>query len=191
MRTGLAPTDQHGTMRGQHVVELGAGTGIVSLTAAALGASVISTDLQSVVEGVLEPNFQRNRADDGTIAPNSGSCVAAALDWFDDPLPQLGKLETSGEVRPIDVVLAADTVWLKELVDPFAQAMSMLVRSRAEAVGYMAFYERSKETSKVFARPTDVVTALEKRGCTVTALPTEFMAAHELPLHLLRISGDH
>lgn len=45
---------------GRRVLDLGSGTGLAGLSAAAFGAHVLLTDLASVCEGVLRANIQRN-----------------------------------------------------------------------------------------------------------------------------------
>ena len=61
------------------VLELGAGTGLVGIAAAAvLGTNVLLTDLPEIV-----PNLARNAADNAqTIAARGGSTAVAILDWM-------------------------------------------------------------------------------------------------------------
>lgn len=49
-------------LRGLRVIELGSGTGLAGLCAAAAGASVLMTDLPSVVHGILDANTTRNKS---------------------------------------------------------------------------------------------------------------------------------
>jgi predicted nicotinamide N-methyase len=51
-------------LRGRRVLDLGSGTGLAGLAAAACGAHVLLTDLPSVCERSLQPNLQRNAASD-------------------------------------------------------------------------------------------------------------------------------
>ncbi|GAX78079.1 hypothetical protein CEUSTIGMA_g5521.t1 [Chlamydomonas eustigma] len=47
-------------LHGRRVIELGSGTGLAGLCAAAAGAHVLMTDLPSVVHGILADNVKRN-----------------------------------------------------------------------------------------------------------------------------------
>ena len=48
-------------LAGKRVLELGAGTALVSLAAAALGADAVATDIPACVAGVTAPNIAANR----------------------------------------------------------------------------------------------------------------------------------
>ena len=106
------------------MVELGAGIGLLGLCAAVTGAHVLLTDVPAVVDNVLRPNLAANtgqsplegaRAWSGARCVGAGSATAQTLDWY-RPL-----VEQSVPLDPMeaDVVLAAECVWLKELVEPF------------------------------------------------------------------------
>ena len=92
-------------VKGSRVVELGAGTGIVSIVADKLGASwTLATDLPEYI-----PFIRQN------IGLNIDcGCKAAPLDW-----KSATRLEESENVIPGDVdwVLCADCVYLTDTVD--------------------------------------------------------------------------
>lgn len=64
-------------LHGAHVLELGAGTGIAGIAAAACGAHVLLTDLPAA-QSLLQANILRNQAH---IQEAGGSAAAAVLDW--------------------------------------------------------------------------------------------------------------
>jgi hypothetical protein len=109
-------------VRGCRVLELGAGCGVVGLTATALGAqSVLMTDLPYVLP-LLQSNIYRNRnlittdSNDNEITMQCCEC-----DWFKQPLNS----------RVMDfsanVILVADCVWVHELVEPLLTTLHSLV----------------------------------------------------------------
>ena len=214
-------------------VELGAGTGVVGIAAAKMGADVILTDLPSVVEGSLMANIALNKTPDSSsdnahaavhqaengardnaticsdggeratggegamaqLLPTStttdatmmtcvgrGRCCAVALDWEEAEVGVAHVLAaTKGAC--IDVILSAESVWLKELVEPFANAFALLMQraggdtivssaseSSSPPLGLICCRDRSSNDSRTFARPSDVVDALQSRGCSLTLL---------------------
>ncbi|OBT88767.1 hypothetical protein VE02_02406 [Pseudogymnoascus sp. 03VT05] len=95
---------------GPSVLELGAGTGLLGLAAAALwGTEVVMTDLPAIV-----PNLARNAEDnEGVIGGHGGSAKTDVLDW---------SCMTPG--REYDLVIAADPlyepehpIWLAAAID--------------------------------------------------------------------------
>jgi len=102
-------------LRGASVLELGAGTGLAGLSAAALGAAVLLTDL-----GYCVPQLESNA--DGFTGP--GSVRARELDWA----------QPAAEViaEPFDLVIGADIVWLPHLVRPLVRVFEMLLEAWKE-----------------------------------------------------------
>jgi predicted nicotinamide N-methyase len=100
--------------RGKTVLELGSGQGVVGITAAMCGAgTVILTDVAPAL-----PSIEHN------IALNSveARAVAAEVDWH-HPKGSLVALP------PADIILAADVVWVEELVAPFVNTLSLALQS--------------------------------------------------------------
>ncbi|THZ26522.1 VPS28-domain-containing protein [Aureobasidium pullulans] len=100
------------------ILELGAGTGLVGIAAAAvLGAQVLLTDLPEIV-----PNLERNIASNKeTIESRNGSAQAAMLDWTAPekiiyPEDSEGKrpLVAEAESSKYPLVVAADPIYSKE-----------------------------------------------------------------------------
>mmetsp|Transcript_38779 Transcript_38779/g.76855 ORF Transcript_38779/g.76855 Transcript_38779/m.76855 type:complete len:346 (+) Transcript_38779:68-1105(+) len=178
-------------------VELGAGCGLVGLAAAAVaGADVLLTDTAPVVQGVLERNVARNTvawsssSQDGAISSATapwpgaqrlglGTVAAAVLDWTRPVSDQL-----QGPSWYPDVILAAECVWLAELVEPFADAAAALLHRREycgavdESQGdafltltmlrpvlFLSSRERAKAGSTTFSRVHSALSALAARRC--------------------------
>lgn len=101
-----------GSVGGKSVLELGAGTGLVGLAAAMLGATrVVLTDLDENL-GLLEHNAKQNGL--------SGNTQAAGLDWTADiPLSLQG---------PWDIIVAADCVFWEYLFEPLVSTLAQLLK---------------------------------------------------------------
>lgn len=99
------------------VIELGAGCGLPGILLAALGAKVCLTDIAETVE-LIEENIENNE----TVInqSSSGSATAKILDWTEaDDIHQ--RFNT-----PVNIVLAADTVYSKDAILPFIKAAKAL-----------------------------------------------------------------
>ncbi|KAK6003088.1 hypothetical protein QM012_000933 [Aureobasidium pullulans] len=101
------------------ILELGAGTGLVGIAAAAvLGTNVLLTDLPEIV-----PNLERNIAsNEDMVKSRSGSARAAMLDWT-VPEKIIYPEETTESRRPLvaeiqsstyPLIVAADPIYSKE-----------------------------------------------------------------------------
>lgn len=107
---GLVPT-----LAGARCLELGAGTGLVSLVLAALGAQVTATDYHTAILSLV----RRSAAENGLAA----LLDTAVLDW-DDPetfvppaqeasTAAATKAGTAGAVEGFDLIIAADCVYVE------------------------------------------------------------------------------
>eukprot|EP00095_Tigriopus_kingsejongensis_P008412 maker-scaffold9_size846264-snap-gene-7.27 protein:Tk08412 transcript:maker-scaffold9_size846264-snap-gene-7.27-mRNA-1 annotation:"protein-lysine methyltransferase mettl21d-like" len=119
-------------LRGQAVVELGSGTGIVGLVAGALGARVVLSDLPEYIP-LLEENIAKNRAH----LPNAVEC--RALTWGQSS-EDLSKLIPSG----VDFVLVSDCIYYEDAIQPLIATLSALCTSRRTRVLF-AYEDRSSD----------------------------------------------
>jgi len=90
---------------GKNIIELGSGTGIVSIVAALLGATVVATDLSNHLD-ILSKNISENISDN--------KVTIMALEW--------GKAEDISKIKNLgitwDYILCSDLVYLPELYKP-------------------------------------------------------------------------
>jgi SAM-dependent methyltransferase len=106
----------------QHVLELGCGTGLVSLTAAAAGAaSVTATDGNPVVVELAARNLQTNaKIVSAAIPKNECRLEAVALPW--------GLLDAVDYTELADLVLGSDLTYNAGSWRVLAETMAMVVK---------------------------------------------------------------
>ncbi|EDQ92459.1 uncharacterized protein MONBRDRAFT_5028 [Monosiga brevicollis MX1] len=180
-------------LRSCKVLELGSGTGLLGLAIATLGARTLLTDVKSVVREMLDMNIARNSAY-GTDAPESkapdgsaqcswpgpatcavghGWAAARPLDWTVSLEKQFPLQE--GHPADADVLIGAETVWLKELIEPYVVTVVALLEAHRQRHGtemacYMCYRNRGTQTSTTFATTEELMAALRERGCVVTTV---------------------
>lgn len=153
------------------VLELGSGTGLAGLAAAAaLQLPTLLTDLPEAL-----PALQRNIAANASLAQ---LVAAAPLDWRDPSTsPALrgkgrgggmsssaaadDRIGSSGSGGRL--VLAADCVWLEELVQPFVSALELAAAAPADRA-LLAYQSRSE-------RIDDLLFGLLQRSFEVATVP--------------------
>lgn len=122
----------------KHVLEVGSGTGVSGMAAALLGAtSVLCTDLPAVL-----PNLHRN-IDINFPDAAARTISAAALDWFDS-----GSAPSPPSPDGWSVVLAADVIWLEELVAPLVETLTSVCSEHSLLL--LSFQMRTERTAKMF-----------------------------------------
>ncbi|KAL3854983.1 hypothetical protein ACJMK2_014215 [Sinanodonta woodiana] len=102
-------------VRGKSVIELGAGSGLVGMVAALLGAKVMVTDRESVME-YLQETIDFNLKGQG----HTVSIETRALDWTKD-------VETFNET--FDVVLGSDLVYIEEAFSDLLKTLNRISRA--------------------------------------------------------------
>eukprot|EP00403_Amphidinium_massartii_P038788 CAMPEP_0178451456 /NCGR_PEP_ID=MMETSP0689_2-20121128/43699_1 /TAXON_ID=160604 /ORGANISM="Amphidinium massartii, Strain CS-259" /LENGTH=172 /DNA_ID=CAMNT_0020077053 /DNA_START=63 /DNA_END=578 /DNA_ORIENTATION=+ len=109
-------------VKSKRILELGAGRGLVGVSAAYLGASqCVLTDLSYALPG-LEQTLQINTSSlNSSDSGESPAVVAAEFDWA---RPQDFLQDYAGGA--FDVVLAADATWLLELVPLLVGAIAAI-----------------------------------------------------------------
>lgn len=137
---------------GRRVVELGCGTGTLSLACLAAGAShVIATDLPEVVAGA-EANADLNRAVRGAA---SGDWTAQALAWGSDDADSLPWVP--------DVVIAADVVYDPALYAPLRHTLRRVCGPRTVVLlAHRCRNERDDEFFLPWSRDEFHVARLER-----------------------------
>ena len=118
-------------IRGKNLVELGAGTGLVGILAARMGAEVTSTDGSEAVAMNLHANFDRN----GAIGD------VRVFRWGEDD-----------EIlhRKWDLIVAADVTYDDETCSSLAETYTLGLRRGG--IGVLAATVRNENTLKAFER---------------------------------------
>ncbi|KAK4426804.1 Protein-lysine N-methyltransferase rrg1 [Sesamum alatum] len=137
--SSLLPTE-----RRLRLLELGSGTGLVGIAAAALlGARVTLTDLPHVL-----PNLQFNaNANAGILELHGGEIEVAALPWGD-----VQQMEVVGRDQ-YDVIVGSDVVYHDHLYEPLLETLRFfLLGNEKKSVFLMAHLKRWKKESAFFKK---------------------------------------
>ncbi|XP_073465533.1 protein N-lysine methyltransferase METTL21D [Aquarana catesbeiana] len=102
-----------GALRGRAVLELGCGTAIVGIAAAALGAHVTVTDLEEL-QDLMNANIAHN------AHLITGSCQAKVLKWGE---------EIAGSFLSPNYILMADCIYYEESLKPLLKSLKDLAGS--------------------------------------------------------------
>ncbi|KAL7141782.1 hypothetical protein ABFS83_08G076700 [Erythranthe nasuta] len=127
------------------ILELGSGTGIVGIAAAALlGAKVTATDLPHAL-----PNLQFNvAANAGIFEPHGGAVEVAALQWGEKK-----DMEAIGGRDQYDLILGSDVVYHDHLYEPLLETLKFfLLESDRKMVFVMGHLKRWKKESAFFKK---------------------------------------
>jgi predicted nicotinamide N-methyase len=109
-------------VRDSFVVELGAGTGVVSIIAAKLGATVMATDHDERSLIHMREDFPRNSVD----------ISVESLNWYS---PDLSVIEKSLETASFEkiIILAGDVLYKEVLIEPFLQTVRAILSLKANS----------------------------------------------------------
>ena len=156
-------------------LELGAGTGLAGLAAAAVGMRYVAlTDLEYCLP-TLRSNAEATIAASPAGAFDGSSIAVHALDWLKPSLVGLG--------GPFALVLGADVVWLEALVAPFVATLSRALRATRGAIALLAHQTRSTATDDA------LFGAMEGAGLVWESVALRsFMAPVAAPLQILVVS---
>ncbi|BGP13760.1 hypothetical protein JCM10213v2_001698 [Rhodosporidiobolus nylandii] len=131
--------------RRKRVVELGAGTGLLSLSLLSLGYEVLATDLDILVEGVLKRNIEQNEAAIRAGGAGEARIERKVLDWFEEPSEwvwRAGPEAAEALCPPFDIIVTADTVYEPSLSQPLLRALRALSSLSPAAPVYLALERR-------------------------------------------------
>ncbi|XP_065838202.1 protein N-lysine methyltransferase METTL21D-like [Oscarella lobularis] len=120
--------------RNKTVLELGAGTGVVGLVAACLGAHSTLTDLPKCLP-LIEQNIEANKA----LFDETGSAKADILIWG------RGNASSQAEIE-IDVVLMSDLIYYEESLGPLIETLEAVTSPRTLVL--MSYEERESEMKR-------------------------------------------
>ena len=124
-------------VRERTVLELGSGTGLAGLTAAALGARhVLLTDAGS--ESVVLDNLRWNEEENRKRAVLTAPVTVMPLTWASFSASVLA-------MPPVDVVLAADCLYRSADYEDLMATLAFLLDERPDAVCYAVVQERNAD----------------------------------------------
>jgi protein N-lysine methyltransferase METTL21D len=136
----LAHYIQETTPRGTNAIELGAGTGLVSIALGILGWEVWATDLQNVIDDVLQINIDRNR---------EGPVIVQELDWCADEWKWNSHDNQVLQAPEFDLIACADGIYSTELTQPLLRTLKLLSGTRSPLI-LLAFERRDTAVIDLF-----------------------------------------
>jgi predicted nicotinamide N-methyase len=108
---------------GARFLDLGSGTGVVAIAAAALGAAAVATDVAALLP-LMRRNIEANRA---ACTAGGGSVRAAELEWGDVDAGAQVCAEPAGTIE-YEYIMAADCVF-DDSVDALVKTLAQICRT--------------------------------------------------------------
>jgi SAM-dependent methyltransferase len=117
-----------GQSRRERVLDVGAGTGLASLSLSSMGYDVLATDLDLIVDGVLKQNIEANETILKRNGFNQPRIERKVLDWFQDPKEWSWEVTEDpnheGPLKPpFDLIVSADTIYDPTLSQPLLRTL--------------------------------------------------------------------
>jgi len=120
-----------GFFKDKRIIEIGAGTGLISIVCSYLGGKVTATDMNSApVLNLLKSNLEQNNAENVEIK---------VLKWGETP---------SNITVPYDIVLAADVIFKESLVPPLIETMKYV--SDKNSILFMCAEIHNRKANNLF-----------------------------------------
>lgn len=127
---------------GEHIIELGSGTGITGIVAATLGANMILTDIQGTVLDNLRVN----------VDTNSGYCptkpTVAAFDWRES-FSSLEKRVSKNSLQSLSGILAMEVIYYSECVDPLINTLLNLTGGKGDSKLACTAFDEQKTLEEI------------------------------------------
>jgi hypothetical protein len=100
----------------------------------------------------------------GAAPVGKGSAAALALDWT---RPTAEHATDAIDPSDAEIILAAECIWLEELIDPFVGTVAHLLKGKNNPKCITMFRDRAKDDSETFVPMTEVVARFRAIGCKV------------------------
>ncbi|GAA5934017.1 hypothetical protein JCM1841_002051 [Sporobolomyces salmonicolor] len=167
--------------RRKTVIDLGSGTGLLSLSLASMGYDVLATDLDFIVDGVLRQNIEANERTLAVNGVGEAKLRAKVLDWFEAPEDRRWHEEGDGLEDflwpPFDMVVTADTVYDPALCQPLLRTLQALSTPSLTASTPSPSASPPPPTRSASYTPPTIYLALEARDPALVAAFLESASA--------------
>ena len=169
LATYLCRPDMMQLIRGKHVLELGAGTGLLSIVCAGhlQAERVIASDGDEDVVASIRDNARLNAVQDKIlyyVDPYS-HLHAAVLDWNADEATLRDVTQSHTTTQPIDIILGADITYAVESLQPLVSCLAKLNSLYPQAKILISNVIRNEDTYSAFVKTSG------EAGFTVTIMP--------------------